>query len=61
IPKRERSRSESDGTEIRTVRLPSRCPNCGALLSQSVIHWIGPLEAECNYCSSIVRAQFERV
>jgi len=61
IPRRERGRVRTDGTEIRTVRLPNRCPNCGALLSQSDIDWVGPLEAKCNYCGSAVKAQFERV
>ncbi|MFW9804214.1 MAG: hypothetical protein ACFFFC_16255 [Candidatus Thorarchaeota archaeon] len=61
IPKRERGQVRTDGTEIRTVRVPSKCPNCGALLSQSDIQWVGPLEAKCNYCGSSVRAQFERI
>ncbi|MHA2072129.1 MAG: hypothetical protein ACW985_10140 [Candidatus Thorarchaeota archaeon] len=61
IPQRERGRVRANGTEIRTVRLPSKCPNCGALLSQSDIDWVGPLEAECNYCGSSVRAQFEKI
>ncbi|MHA2377935.1 MAG: hypothetical protein ACXADO_00390 [Candidatus Thorarchaeota archaeon] len=61
IPRRERGRVRTDGTEIRTVCLPTRCPNCGALLSQSDIDWVGPLEAECSYCGSSVRAQFEKI
>lgn len=61
IPRRERGRVRSDGTEIRTVRVPDRCPNCGALITQSDIDWVGPLEAKCNYCGSSIKAQFERV
>ncbi len=61
IPRKERGRVRSDGTEIRTVRVPDRCPNCGALITQSDIDWVGPLEAKCNYCGSGIKAQFERV
>ncbi|MHA2063781.1 MAG: hypothetical protein ACXABY_05280 [Candidatus Thorarchaeota archaeon] len=61
IPKRSRGQVRPDGTDIRTVRLPSKCSNCGALLSQSDIQWVGPLEAKCNYCGSSVRAQFEKI
>lgn len=61
IPQGERGHVRSDGTEIRTVRLPNKCSNCGALLSQSDIEWVGPLEAKCGYCGSSVRAQFEKV
>ncbi len=61
IPERERGQMRSDGTEIRTVRLPSKCTNCDAPLSPEDIDWVGPLEAKCNYCGSIVKAQFEKI
>ncbi len=61
IPRRERGQLRPNGTEIRTVRVPSTCSNCGAQLSSKDIEWTGPLEAKCNYCGSTVRAQFERV
>ena len=61
IPERERGQMRSNGTEIRTVRLPNQCSNCGGQLSPKDIDWVGPLEAECNYCGATVRAQFERV
>jgi len=61
IPDEHRGQRRSDGTDIRTVRVPTNCPNCGASLSQDDIDWVGPLEAECRYCGASVRATFERV
>jgi len=51
----------SDGPDIRTVRLPSSCPSCGAALSPEGIDWVGPLEARCSYCGATVRATLERL
>jgi hypothetical protein len=61
IPERDRGHRRSDGSEMTTVRLPERCPSCGAGLSHEGIDWTGPLEAKCNYCGGTVRANFERV
>ncbi|NHJ13692.1 MAG: hypothetical protein EAX95_08445 [Candidatus Thorarchaeota archaeon] len=61
IPRRYRGQTRSDGSEIRTVRLPEKCPSCGASLSHEDIDWTGPLEARCNYCGGTVRAQFDRI
>ena len=32
--------------------LPSICPNCGAPLSVSNVHWTGPTTADCPYCKA---------
>ncbi|MFW9910387.1 MAG: hypothetical protein ACFFEF_17665 [Candidatus Thorarchaeota archaeon] len=61
IPEGYQGRRRTDGTEIKTVRLPERCPSCGAALSHEGIDWIGPLEARCNYCGGTVKARFETV
>jgi hypothetical protein len=61
IPDRHQGHTRSDGTEIKTVRLPDKCPSCGASLSHEDIDWVGPLEAKCNYCGSTVKATFERI
>jgi hypothetical protein len=61
IPEQHRGQQRTDGSEIRTVRLPERCPSCGAGLSHEGIDWTGPLEAKCNYCGGSVRANFERI
>lgn len=61
IPERYRGQRRSDGSQMTTVRLPERCPTCGAAISQEGIDWVGPLEAKCNYCGSTVRATFEPV
>ncbi len=53
------ARRRTDGTQIKTVRLPDRCPSCNASLSHEGIDWVGPLEARCNYCGSTVKARFE--
>ncbi|TFG07013.1 hypothetical protein EU538_09385 [Candidatus Thorarchaeota archaeon] len=59
IPQRYRQQAET--SDIRTVRLPAKCPSCGASLSQEDIDWTGPLEAKCNYCGSVVRARLEQL
>jgi len=61
IPDRHRGKTRSDGSEMTTVRLPEKCPSCGAAISQEGIDWTGPLEAKCNYCGGTLRAKFERV
>ncbi len=61
IPERHRGQTRSDGTEMTTVRLPEKCPSCGAAISQEGIDWVGPLEAKCSYCGGTLRATFERV
>lgn len=61
IPERYRGERRSDGSEVRTVRLPDRCPSCGAATSHEGIDWTGPLEAKCNYCGGTLKATFERV
>jgi hypothetical protein len=61
IPERHRGQTRSDGSEMKTVRLPEKCPSCGASISHEGIDWTGPLEAKCNYCGGTLRATFERV
>ena len=61
IPDRHRGETRSDGSEMTTVRLPTKCPSCGAAISQEGIDWVGPLEAKCSYCGGTLRATFERV
>jgi len=56
-----REGTRSDGSQMKTVRLPDKCPNCGAALSHETIDWCGPMEASCNYCSGTVKATFESV
>ncbi|MGY5860778.1 MAG: hypothetical protein RTU09_00190 [Candidatus Thorarchaeota archaeon] len=59
IPESQRGQTRTDGAQIKTVRLPTTCPNCSAAISQEKIDWVGPLEAKCNYCGATVRAKFE--
>jgi hypothetical protein len=61
IPEHQRGQRRSDGSEMKTVRLPERCPSCGAATSHEGIDWTGPLEAKCNYCGGTLRASFESV
>ena len=61
IPDQHRGQRRSDGTEMNTVRLPDRCPSCGAAISHEGIDWTGPLEAKCNYCGGTLRATFEAI
>jgi rRNA maturation protein Nop10 len=61
IPDEYRGQRRSDGSEMKTVRLPEKCPSCGAAVSHEGIDWTGPLEAKCNYCGGTLRANFESV
>jgi hypothetical protein len=61
IPEEHRGSTRRDGSQMTTVRLPERCPSCGANITQEGIDWTGPLEARCSYCGATVRASFERV
>ena len=61
IPDEYQSGSHSDGSDIRTVRLPNYCPKCGAALTHEDIDWVGPMEARCNYCGGTVKATFEKI
>ena len=61
IPDRYRDHRRSDGSQMTTVRLPDKCPSCGATVTQEGIDWTGPLEAKCSYCGGVLRATFEQV
>jgi hypothetical protein len=61
IPDQHRGQRRSDGSEMKTVRLPEKCTSCGAAVSTEGIDWTGPLEAKCNYCGGTLRASFESV
>lgn len=45
-------RVEKDMAKERAEWLPSICPNCGAPLSISNVHWTGPATADCPYCKA---------
>jgi len=59
IPDQYRGQRRSDGSEMKTVRLPDKCPSCNASISHEGIDWTGPLEAKCNYCGGTLKAKFE--
>jgi len=61
IPDRYREHRRPDGSQMTTVRLPEKCPNCGATVTEEGIDWTGPLEAKCSYCGGPLRATFEPV
>ena len=61
IPDRYRGERHSDGSQMTTVRLPEKCPTCGATITQEGIDWTGPLEAKCSYCGGPLRATFEKL
>ena len=47
--------------DVRTVRLPTKCPSCGAPLLHEELDWTGPLQTKCNYCGSPVRAYLDEL
>jgi len=61
IPDEYKESVRYDGSETTTVRLPLKCPSCGAEVSFEGIDWVGPLEAKCGFCGGTMRATFERV
>ena len=44
------ARSVRRGGERILFQVPSRCPECGASISQESVDWVGPLQAECPFC-----------
>ncbi|MGY5875723.1 MAG: hypothetical protein RTU30_08255 [Candidatus Thorarchaeota archaeon] len=61
LPAAFRPPGRTDGAEMKTVRLPERCPSCGGSLSHESIDWVGPMEAQCTYCGGTVKARFESI
>lgn len=42
-------------------QVPSRCPACGAAISNEDVDWVGPLQAKCPYCNAIFDAVKRRL
>jgi hypothetical protein len=61
IPEKHQGSVQRHGSQTTTVRLPLKCPSCGAEVSHEGVDWVGPLEAKCGYCGGTMRATFERV
>ncbi|MFW9806163.1 MAG: hypothetical protein ACFFFK_05490 [Candidatus Thorarchaeota archaeon] len=61
IPQEHHGSVQTHGTRTTTVRLPVKCPSCGAQVVHEKIDWIGPLEAQCTYCGATIRASFEDI
>ncbi|MGY5879525.1 MAG: hypothetical protein RTV31_04700 [Candidatus Thorarchaeota archaeon] len=61
IPDKYQGSVQRHGSQMTTVRLPPKCPSCGAEVSFEGIDWVGPLEAKCGYCGGTMRATFERI
>ena len=61
IPDKHQKSVQYHGSQTTTVRLPLKCPSCGAEVSHEGVDWVGPLEAKCGYCGGTMRATFERV
>jgi hypothetical protein len=61
IPEKYQGSVQYHGSQTTTVRLPLKCPSCGAEVSHESVDWVGPLEAKCSYCGATMRATFEPV
>jgi hypothetical protein len=61
IPEEYEGSIQTHGTRTTTVRLPMKCPSCGAQVAHESVDWTGPLEAQCGYCGATMRATFENV
>ncbi len=44
-----------DSQEAKLARLPSNCPNCGAPLRESDVHWTDANTLECGFCGTPIR------
>ena len=53
IPERQRGQMRSDGSEIRTVRLPNKCSNCGALFGENIRRF-------CELCGFEINLQVKK-
>lgn len=51
-----RQQEERLAAQRRADWLPGKCPNCGAPLSVTTIHWTGPETADCPYCNAHLKA-----
>ena len=38
-------------------QVPSKCPECGASLSNEDVDWVGPLQTKCPFCRTTVEAK----
>jgi hypothetical protein len=53
-----RGKTQQEVSEVKNLAkeraewLPSICPNCGAPLSVSTVHWTGAATADCPYCKA---------
>jgi hypothetical protein len=61
IPDEHQGSVQTHGTRTTTVRLPMKCPSCGAQVAHESVDWTGPLEAQCSYCGGTMRATFENI
>lgn len=61
IPDEHQGSVQTHGTRTTTVRLPMKCPSCGAQVAHESVDWVGPLEAQCGYCGGTMRATFENI
>ena len=61
IPDDHQGSIQTHGSRTTTVRLPMKCPSCGAQVAHESVDWTGPLEAQCGYCGATMRATFENI
>ncbi|MHA1769501.1 MAG: hypothetical protein ACTSV3_06565 [Candidatus Thorarchaeota archaeon] len=61
VPQEQQEKVLAPGRQTTTVRLPLKCPSCGADVSPENVDWVGPLEAKCAYCGATMRATFEEL
>lgn len=61
IPDDHQGSVQTHGSRTTTVRLPMKCPSCGAQVAHESVDWTGPLEAQCGYCGATMRATFENI
>jgi len=48
--------SQTQGRKI-VYQVPSRCPFCGAPISNEEVDWVGPLQAKCPSCMSSINVE----
>jgi hypothetical protein len=61
MPRRQATKVIEFRTREYIHQVPAVCPTCGAALSNESVNWVGPMEAECDYCGARLETEKKRM